>query len=60
MVIINNNKKGEKMAIKEPYINKFRAVPANRLEWAKLKTIKERYGNNVLRIPSNISYCLFR
>ena len=40
---------------KEPYINKFRAVPANRLEWARLRTIKERYGNNVLRIPSNIS-----
>ena len=37
---------------KEPYINKFRAVPANRLEWARLRTIKERYGNNVLRIPS--------
>ena len=40
---------------KEPYINKFRAVPANRLEWARLRTIKERYGDNVLRIPSNIS-----
>lgn len=37
------------------YINEFRAVPANRLEWARLKTIKERYGNNVLRIPSRIS-----
>ena len=37
------------------YINEFRAIGNNPIEVANLKTIKDFFGNNVLRIPSRIS-----